>query len=605
LRFNCYVVTPARDREAIDAAVVRGSDQLKQGRLDLAQSAFREALGLEPDNIKVLALLGLTYFRGGQFAEARPIYERLVELSSTDASHRLNLGLVYLKIGDGDKAIMALEASRALDPSQNRAVSYLGLAYARAGRYVEAYRSFLMAGQNELASEIEVNLTAGERDQIRAQLGKSPGPDAPRTTTPQPRTAPPNPPPGGPEEVKREIKTAHTISRTASAQDSELSAKASAAMKLAGAPPKPLGYGEVSNPEITIERADLRPPPGAVAPPVAETPKLTDSQQFVLPTHNQGAPVAAVPGHSMVSQAVATVHPVAPAPMLTKAGGRPPQPLSELATEELVRPDDSNEPFEIAPGGSLVMRVTDKLMTRLEGVHVTGGDLTYERATRRSRGHQTEDRFDYGGAPLFVVSGDGYLVAVPGKRAFSAVLLDDDILYLREDLVFAFEGTLRWENGNVPGLRGKLPVVQFRGDGGLVLRTLRPLVRVKLAPNGVVLVDADRIAGWIGRVIPRAVVPAVNGPLGAMCVECTGEGIVLVEPAGEHDVVAPVAEPVAEVAAKEPPLRQTPPPPPGGPMELEPDAEEEPKPAIDKDIAEFGDAGGQDPEDAIDRLDEI
>jgi hypothetical protein len=97
------------------------------------------------------------------------------------------------------------------------------------------------------------------------------------------------------------------------------------------------------------------------------------------------------------------------------------------------------------------MRVTDKLLARLEGVHVTGGDLTYEPATRRSRGHQTADRFDYGGTPLYAVSGDGYLVASPGKRQFSAVLLDDDILYLREDLVFAFENSLRWENGNVPG----------------------------------------------------------------------------------------------------------------------------------------------------------
>jgi hypothetical protein len=577
------VVTPARDREAIDQAIVRGSDQLKQGRLDLAQSSFREALALDPENVKVLALLGLTYFRGSQFAEARPIYEQLATLVPTDASHRLNLGLVYLKIGDGDKAISSLEASRSLDPSQGRAASYLGLAYARAGRYAEAYRSFLLAGQNELASEIEINLTAAERDQIQAQVGKSPEPA--RTATPGPRTAPPTPPPGG-EEPKR-VATAHTIPRTAT-QESDLSAKAAAAMRSTS--PKPLGYGEVSSPEITIEKADLRPP--------AKSLDMSESQQFVLPTHNQAAPVAPMGGHSMVSMAVATAHPTPP-PTLTKAGGTPPRPLSELATEELVRPADSDEPFEIAPGGSLIMRVTDRLMTRLEGVHVTGGDLVYERATRRSRGHQTQERFDYGGTPLFTVSGDGYLVAVPGKRQFSAVLLDDDILYLREDLVFAFEGSLRWENGNVPGLRGKLPIVQFRGDGALVLRTQRPLVRVKLTTSGDVLVDAARIAGWIGRVIPRAVVPAENGPLGAMCIECTGEGIVLVEPAPD----APDANAAAAVAPETPaPAKAQPPPPPGGPVAMEPDdSDDDPKPKIDPDLAGFE----GDPEDAIDRLDEI
>lgn len=168
------MVTPARDREAIEQAVATGSEQLKAGRLDLAQASFREALAAEPENQRVLALLGLTYFRGGQFSDAQSIYEKLVELAATDPSHRLNLGLVYLKVNEHEKAITALEASRALDPSHGRAVNYLGLAYARAGRYAEAYRSFLIAGQNELAIEIEANLTQAERDGIHQQLGRTP-----------------------------------------------------------------------------------------------------------------------------------------------------------------------------------------------------------------------------------------------------------------------------------------------------------------------------------------------------------------------------------------------------------------------------------------------
>src|SRR5437879_152032 len=129
------VATPAHDFEQ---AVARGSELLKQGQVDDALRAFRAALELDDGNPRVLALLGLALFRSGQFDAARPVYEQLVERSPTDASHRLNLGLVYLKVGDAENAIAALEASRALDPSQGRAVSYLGLAYARAGRYAEA-----------------------------------------------------------------------------------------------------------------------------------------------------------------------------------------------------------------------------------------------------------------------------------------------------------------------------------------------------------------------------------------------------------------------------------------------------------------------------------
>jgi len=477
------VATPAADKEAIEQAVVRGSDLLKQGKLEEAQKAFRAALLLDGDNARVLALLGLAHFRGNQFEQARAIYEDLVERAPTDASHRLNLGLVFLKLGDGAKAIDSLEASRALDPSQGRAVSYLGLAYARAGRYAEAYRSFLLAGQNELAGEIEANLTAGERDGIHAQLARS-GMDV-STRSSAAIAVPPAEPPSRPT------------------------------------PPPPPRTTTPSTPPAT---APARPTPDPAAPIALEeagnSPRMSDSLQFVLPTRVGPAPAS-------ISAAVAGAAPSSAAITPPRPSG--PIPLSQLATDDLVRPDDGDDVFEIAPSGALVIRVKDRVMTRLDGVYLTGGDLAFEPAQRRSRGHQTEQRFDHGGAQLHTVSGQGYLLAVPGKRTFTAVMLDDDIFYLREDLVFAFQAGLRWENGNVPGLRGRLPVVQFRGDGAVALRSEAPLVRVKLPPSGVVFVDATRLAGWIGRVIPRAVVPPSGSPMGDVCVECTGEGVVLVD----------------------------------------------------------------------------
>jgi hypothetical protein len=88
------------------------------------------------------------------------------------------------------------------------------------------------------------------------------------------------------------------------------------------------------------------------------------------------------------------------------------------------------------------------------------------------------------------------------------------------------------------------------------MRIERPLVRVKLPAHGVVFVEAARLAGWIGRVIPRAVVPPEGGPMGELCVECTGEGIILLEPAPKPaDAVPSEPKPVA------------PPPPPPSPPE--------------------------------------
>ncbi|MFT3692292.1 MAG: ComEC/Rec2 family competence protein [Kofleriaceae bacterium] len=539
------VATP--DKDAIDEAVTRGSDLLKSGKLEEAQKAFRAALLLDGENSRVLALLGLAHFRGNQFDQARAIYEDLVERMPTDASHRLNLGLVYLKLGDGAKAINSLEASRALDPSQGRAVSYLGLAYARAGRYAEAYRSFLLAGQTDLASEIESNLTDAEREGIHQQLART-GMDVKARTSSQeiriaPRTSAPD--------------LAHPVARTTTPRT------------IPPPPPQP----EADGAPTSVNDAPTARTTGDAIPVLDPntTRRMTESLQFVLP--KSAAPVPVAEGQSALSAAVdhATPSNAAIALPRARAEARPPVPLSQLATEDLVRPDDSEEPFEITPAGALVIRVTDRVLTRLDGVHATGGDLTYEPARRRSRGHLTDEKFDHGGSQLAVVNGTGYLIAVPdGKREFAAVMLDDDIFYLREDLIFAFESKLRWENGNVPGLRGRLPVVQFRGDGAVALRTERTLVRVKLPPQGIVFVDASKLAGWIGRVIPRAVVPPQGGPMGDVCVECTGEGVVLVDPVGAAIPPVVIDKPVEQTA----PSRPTPPPAPSREHSMQLDLDE-------------------------------
>jgi len=214
------------------------------------------------------------------------------------------------------------------------------------------------------------------------------------------------------------------------------------------------------------------------------------------------------------------------------AGHQPPQTLSEFATARLIRPDDGDHPFEIGAGGVLIVRVRDRVLSRTEGVVVSGGELAYEAATQRVRGVGTDKPFSADGPPLFVVTGRGHMVASPLGHHFAAVALDDDVLYVREDLVFAFEDRLRWENGHVPGSEASIDVVQFRGQGCVALRTRRLPLAVKLAPERVLYVDADVLAGWLGRVVPRVVAPAGGGEASALFVECTGEGIVLLDDQG-------------------------------------------------------------------------
>lgn len=474
--------------EQIEQDLAKGSDALRQGQLEVALHLFQVAVETAPDNPRALALLGLAYFKSGAFADARPVFEQLVKLVPGDASHRLNLGLVHLKLGDADAAIKQLESSRNLDPSRGRAASYLGLAYARAGRYVEAYQAFLQAGQSDLAREVEEHLSPVEKAAIDTHLEEA---RAGKSALP-PTDAQPSSP-------------------VRSMADDESSGV------FRFVQPDPL-----SSPEIEILSAPDSLP--AIPVPARDTARDTFDSGGAVP--------AARPGETAISRAVAQATPaagVASRRDTRVAGGSPPVLLADFATARLVRPDDGDEPFEISATGVLVIRVGERVFSRTEGVDVTGGQLSYEPATRRARGAQTSEPFDDGDRPMFVVSGKGHLIAVPLGGVFTAVQLDDDILYLREDLVFAFEPQLRWENGHVPGSRAKIRMVQFRGAGAVAFRTRRPLVAVKLSAPSVLYVDATAIAGWIGRVVPRVVAPATAGASSVLFVECSGEGVVLVE----------------------------------------------------------------------------
>ncbi len=518
--------SPGMGREAFERAMVRGNELLRENNLVEAQRSFLAALQSDPDNVRALALLGLTYFRANQFSDARPIYEELCSRLPSDASHHLNLGLVRLKLGDTDGAIDALEASRRLDPSQGRAVNYLGLAYARAGRYADAYEAFLLAGQVDLAKEIEPNLTPEEKRTVMRRSGQL----------------------GAEEAVGAD--EAAAAEATASAGDEvnvddlwpeEQNEPGEAASEVA--PPSPPAKQASAVRRVqpaSPSRAFVSPQPG-MPPPLRPTRASRPSQPLgAVPPASASAPRQTAAG--AITRAVAIAAPASSgrdAATRVSTGNQPPMPLFELATHGLVRPDDGDHPFEVSASGALLVRVTDRTFCRTSGVYATGGQLDFEPAHRRSRGANTEEHFDHGGDPLAVVTGAGYLVAFPDRGRFTAVYLDDDILYLREEKVFAFSDTLRWENGNIPGLRGKLPVVQFRGDGAVAFRTARTVTPIKLPAAGTMFVDATALVGWIGRVVPRAVMPAAGGPMSVVCVECTGEGVVLVESADAPSGAAP------------------------------------------------------------------
>jgi uncharacterized protein (AIM24 family) len=119
------------------------------------------------------------------------------------------------------------------------------------------------------------------------------------------------------------------------------------------------------------------------------------------------------------------------------------------------------------------------------------------------------------------------MVVAPRGGRFVLLQLAEDIVYLREPAVYAFEESLHWENGRVPGGGPDAPrVVQFRGHGRVAVRTLRPTFTLKVEPDAPLYVDASSLVGWIGRVVPR-VLQGESGP--TQYVEASGEGVLILE----------------------------------------------------------------------------
>ncbi len=208
----------------------------------------------------------------------------------------------------------------------------------------------------------------------------------------------------------------------------------------------------------------------------------------------------------------------------------PAEPVASFATRRLLREPTAEEPFLVADDGMLVMRVDGRLPTRTLGTIASTGTIAFEPIFRRVRAQATQEPFGEGAEAMFVAVGRGRVIVAGRGARFTLLALADDILYVREPVLFAFEETLAWESGRVPGGSGGSAsevsrVVQFRGSGRVVLRSGRPVYTLK-TEEAPLFVDQATLLGWIGRVVPRQV-QTESGP--APYIECSGEGVLLIE----------------------------------------------------------------------------
>jgi hypothetical protein len=485
-------VNPAEASDAVFLeALYRGGELLQQGQVNEARDHLERAYQMRPRDEKAKNLLGLAYFKLGDFVRAAEVYEALVRENGADPTLRVNLGLVYLKSNQLTRAVREFESAVGLQPEHLKAHNYLGLALAQAGQYGRAREHFVKAGSEAMAEKMAKALAAEAR---------------PAPVSPRPAPAPAETKVPGLTQELPVISPAQLGSMPASAPE-----PAAAPVPLPAAPLPTFGATEPPS----APAAASAPPRESPAPAAKEKPSpvtVTPLTARVEPS----APAADRPPRDATRPA-----PAEQSPLLARP--------TELTTLAGKLPGDGSRTFLVSPEAVRV-EVQGEVLVRTAGLLGWTGVIEARAEFKRFRGRITDKPFGWGPARMHRLVGTGTAWLGVMGRTFLAVDLGDESVYLREDWVFGFEEPVMFENGRVPSeVAPDLDLVHLSGVGQVLLGLPGPLRSTDVRQNAPVTVPLQHWVGWQGQLSPRVVALGWEGPEGtpAPAVELSGEGVAL------------------------------------------------------------------------------
>jgi hypothetical protein len=266
----------------------------------------------------------------------------------------------------------------------------------------------------------------------------------------------------------------------------------------------------------------------------------------------QGEPSPAGARWVATTPAQAAAPPVAPAAEKTSLGRmipnlpEPSQPpaasVAEAATESMAHYTAEKRldvpvaeaSFGIGPN-EVVIHVRGEVLTRLDGLVASWGSTALKPELKRFRGKATDKPFGDGARRMLRAAGEGRFVVAREGRYFTALELGDEPAYFREEILFAFEESILFENGRVPSKGGNdLHLVHLRGHGKLLLVTNGIPRSVDVLRGEALRIPMDQLVGWHGPLIQPRLVPIVEeAPEMGVALELAGEGKALIDvPAG-------------------------------------------------------------------------
>jgi len=400
-----------------------------------------------------------------------------------DFVHRLVRGSELLSGGDASGARALLEQALRLQPGNERGQNLLALSYFKLGmfqRAEELYRALIVDHPDDATLRMNLGLVflkAGRSDDairsFEAALGVEPGHRKTANYL------------GLMHFQRKDWGRAKEYFDLA--QNAQMSARAAVALANAAAPQ-----------------------PGDAPGPVTDGVEMTFSPSTEVARERTG-------------------------PWLVARGENPPPPdaspelVSFTSTARLEGPPAA--PFAVTPT-LVVIDVKTELYVRLEDLLATFGNVDFKPAFKRFRGRVTDKPFGEPERRMMHATGPGRVWVQPGARRFLTLEIGDEAAFFREDLVFAFEESLLFENGRVPSkVGGDLQLVHLRGRGKVLVSTAFRPRAVEVTREEPCRVPVDRLVGWHGNVAPRVVALGEDGTEtnAVATVELSGEGRVILD----------------------------------------------------------------------------
>ena len=127
----------------------------QENKTDTAQELYNQVLKIDPNNLAALNNLGTIYIKLGEHQKAKNCYEKAIRIDPTYADAYSNLGVVFKKLGEIEKAINCYKKAIELNPNFVNGHNNLGAIFKKIGEIEKAkdcYEKVLQIDPNNIHS---------------------------------------------------------------------------------------------------------------------------------------------------------------------------------------------------------------------------------------------------------------------------------------------------------------------------------------------------------------------------------------------------------------------------------------------------------------------